>query len=46
MTPEEQKELERLFQEQLKRVESQLKARKSHVRGPRRPSMGQQEHGE
>lgn len=34
------------FKIQLERIEAKLKSVKGHVRGPRKPSMNQQEHGE
>lgn len=34
------------FKVQLERIEASLKSVKTHASGPKKPSMGQQEHGD
>lgn len=34
------------FKIQIERIEAKLKCMKGHAKGPKKPTMGQQEHGE
>jgi hypothetical protein len=40
------KPLQIVFQVQLSRIMSKLAGNKTHAAGPKKPSLGQQEHGE